>query len=460
MNIWFVTIGNSDVQLKSKANWNNLVREVRSQLNNRNFQPILVEEENFIVPARVMGIVYGQNLNEKIYNDLHFPLLDALSKFLTDKSLPDKIIIILTNQEAAFTEQDKRLRKCPYWQDTCKLKPILDEYFRRNFTNLQNENIIYLELTSQSKDEGLDNWDKTLGLVQKFLSTLTLNPLANIYVSHQAGTPAISSAIQFISLAKFGKQVKFLVTNEYEQDRTNIITSSSYLRGIQLQEAKVLLERFDYSGVENLLKFYWLDTPNPNEEKLRHLLKIAIQWNCANFEDFKIGIKDNTEYFNQDFQDYAQDRFTHWWWTGYEAAYLATVRLEQGNTVEALFHSFRAIEGIIRGFTKDEKTPLYKLILTFRPNWQLNPHVKIFNEDTRTKRNNLFHQLLGLEKTEVFQAWKTSNQSEWEARVLGCLDFISGQNFISLQEASLMCQVHQELKEALNDYELSEQVKS
>jgi len=40
MNIWILTIGSSDVQLKIKANWTRLFRAVRSQLDDRGFTPV------------------------------------------------------------------------------------------------------------------------------------------------------------------------------------------------------------------------------------------------------------------------------------------------------------------------------------------------------------------------------------------------------------------------------------
>ena len=36
----------------------------------------------------------------------------------------------------------------------------------------------------------------------------------------------------------------------------------------------------------------------------------------------------------------------NWWWIAYEEVYLAVIRRNQGNIVEAFFHSFRAFEGI------------------------------------------------------------------------------------------------------------------
>ncbi|NET02117.1 MAG: hypothetical protein F6K61_16400 [Sphaerospermopsis sp. SIO1G1] len=498
MNIWIVTTGNSDVQLKDKTtvktNWNTLYREGRKGLDkDHGFQPVQKEDDvTFTVPARVMGVIYGNQLdnnklNKDIYQDLCFPLLDAFFQKLQGKDQPDRIIVILTNQESAYQKTEK---KSPYWKDTCTLKPILKRYFAEKFPKIKE--VEYLELEPQSKSEGLDNWDQALKLVQQELSTLEFKPLDKIYVSHQAGTPAISSAIQFVSLSQFGKRVKFLVSNEYEPENTRFITSSKYLRGIQLQEAKVLLKRFDYSGVESLLKPYWLDSATPQEQKLRELLKLAIQWNFANFDEFSKGL-----------EEVAEERLKTWWWTGYEAAYLAVVRLEQGNTVEVLFHSFRAVEGLICKWAeykyknhiqyKSDGSPeikvsilrdlpdylnrlypnmqdklnkkqgklglfsesLYQLLQAAKPECQSQNHVmSIVWGKARDNRNPLFHRLLGLQEQEVFEAWDTQNKDAWKKKVLSCLNFVAEQDFTSLQKASLMYQLHQDLNQALTDYEL------
>jgi len=246
MNIWIVTTGSSDVKLKTDGNWHTLWKKVRSQLYDRRFEPTqpqnTEDNEPFIVPARAMGMVYGSQLTDEYYEDLHFPLLDAFSAKLLEKGKtnPDKIILIVTDQEAVFDEQDRRLEKSPYWQDTCTLKPIFEQYFQKKFPKVQS--IDYLELKPKSKDEGLDSWDRALVLVQQAFSSLEIDKNTTVYVSHQAGTPAISSAVQFVSLARFGKQVKFLVSNEYNPSLTKVIDASQYLKGIQVQQAKGLIE--------------------------------------------------------------------------------------------------------------------------------------------------------------------------------------------------------------------------
>lgn len=491
MNIWIITTGNSDVKLQDKSKWNSLYRQGRRELaNDCGFQPAKQEEVSFVVPARVMGVIYGNQLNDENYQDLFFPLLDAFSQQLTDRNKPDRIVVVLTNQEATYLPNPEE--KCPYWKDTCSLKPIFDKYFEINFPEV--ESIEYLVLKPNLNEEGLDNWDKALALVEQELSQLEVNKMDKIFVSHQAGTPAISSAIQFVSLARFGRQVKFLVSNEYEPDRTELIASSNYLRGIQLQEAKALLERYDYSGVESLLKPYWLEASTPQQEKLKRLLKIAIQWNFANFQNFF----DELAKLGEEYEK-------HWWRIGYEAAYLGVIRLKQGNTVEALFHSFRAVEGLICtwaehkyekhvGYKNDKKRSpfikesikndfskyidelsydmqkqlkrdgtldlysksLYILLKAAKPECKSKTHkMNAFwgREKAKDIRNPLFHRLLGLEEEDVFDAWGAKDNSSWQTKVLNCLNFVAEQDFTSLKKSSLMHGVHEDLMQALVDYE-------
>ncbi|TAE61378.1 MAG: hypothetical protein EAZ87_02420 [Nostocales cyanobacterium] len=467
MSIWIVTTGNSDVQLKHNYNatkWQKFYREVRSELSNHLFEPSrsknAAANEPYTVPARVMGMVYSSRLNDEIvFNDLHFPLLDTFTDFLKKldkKEKPNKIIVIITNQENAFDDDDKKHNKCPYWQDTCKLQPILEKYFQQKFPHFETDkNIHYLELSPKSKSEGLDNWNQCLILVNKLfkekMPNLEIREYTKIFVSHQAGTPAISSAVQFTSLANFEKQVKFLVSNEYDQGNAISIPSSSYLQGIKLQEAKELLDRYDYLGVDKIFTEFWKnnkDNLTEPEQKIKDLLAIAIQWNNANFDDFaksRIAI-------NED----AKKRTQQWWWTGYEAAYLGVIRFRQGNYVEALFHSFRAVEGLLRYLDKNkyEHKGIHDLVDIVLPNWTSSDDIKMFKNFTSKERNNLFHNLRGLEEQEVFTVWKTKDYNTWQKRVLGCINFISDQKFTKLQDSSLMSSVHEELTEAINKYEL------
>ncbi len=453
MTTWIVTTGNSDIILKHDKNWGSLYGEIRYDLECTEFSSPLPLDPNdksagYKIPARVLGLVYSNQPN--CYSDLKFPLLDTYHQYFeAEKIKPERIIILLTDQTKIFNQGQIIYEKCPYWQDTCTLKHLLERYFQDKF-NYQPE-FSYLTLTPTNSDKGIDNWNETLALVETTLRQLDYNPVKTVYISHQAGTPAISSAVQFVSLGRFQK-VQFLVSNEYfdenyqQQSKSEAIASSNYWRGMQIQKAQALLKRFDYSGVKDLFSNLWKNQEEPltpQEQQIINLLNMAIQWNSAKFKTFA-----------QARGKKAQQRLQNWWWTGYEAAYLAVVRLEQDNTVEALFHSFRAVEGLIRAKAGQTNEPLYELIAKIFPDWKFNADMKIFKDDTTKKRNNLFHQLLGMEEAEVYKAWDTNNNSQWQSRVLGCLNFVSGEKFTSLKKASLMSDVHQELEEAINNYEL------
>ncbi|NET45715.1 hypothetical protein [Okeania sp. SIO2B3] len=240
MNIWIVTTGNSDVQLTTEDNWLNLYDEVTEKLNYHEFFPTpsdFEDEDIYTVPARVLGIVYKQEFRQ-YWEDLFFPLLDNFGKKLNNEPrlMPDKIILVLTDQSILYPDYTD-LKKSPCWKDTCTLLPIFEHYFRENFPKASLE---FVELKPVD-GKGLDNWDSTLELVQKELSGLKFKEKDIIYVSHQAGTPAVSSAVQFVTLANYGKNVQFLVGNEYVKESAEIIDSSKYLRGISIQQAKGLV---------------------------------------------------------------------------------------------------------------------------------------------------------------------------------------------------------------------------
>lgn len=247
MTIWIVTTGNSDIQLKHDKNWGSLYDEVRDNLECDRFAsppPIDPDDKTagYIVPARVLGLTYG-NQPDYYKSDLKFPLLDTYRDYFETNSIkPEKIIILLTDQSKIFSEEKIIYEKCPYWQDTCMLQPLFEWYFKEHF-DCQPE----FEYLTPKSGQGIDHWNETLLLVEETLRKLDCNPLKTVYVSHQAGTPAISSAVQFVSLGIF-KEVKFLVSNQYFDDnyeqasKSDKIESSHYWRGMQIQKAKQLIK--------------------------------------------------------------------------------------------------------------------------------------------------------------------------------------------------------------------------
>jgi hypothetical protein len=472
-NVWILTIGGSDVRLKSKTNWESLRSAARDFLKpDREFKP---EPENtltgtkYILPSRVLGTVYGSAIDQS-FQDLDFPLLDNfLQKFNDEKVSIEKVFVFLTDQKEFFA-QDSKLKSCHFWNDTSALKPIISEYLKQRL-NISVENQDFRILKPKGTTEGLDNWNAVLNIVQEEIPELPIHPESTIYVSHQAGTPAMSSAVQFVCLTRFGKQVIFLLGSERDANSTNFIESSTYLYQLQIKEAEILLKSYDYSGVKSVLGI--------KNKELDLLLDSAILWNFAEFKKFNENLMNSID-LPRSSQNVIDP--LNWWLQAYESAYLAVIRLKQGNTVEAMFHSFRAVEGLMKKYVEDlhndpsiagielnGKTIIFHLgnntkpkkynsygsgLYDFLSDYRNIDNTKIdiyeFGENVFKERNELFHNLIGLDTAlSVFKKWNTQNEEEWKHRVCGCLNFISGQTFSTLEEASIMPAVHQALESAI-----------
>jgi hypothetical protein len=245
MNVWIITIGNSDVQLLIEDNWPTFRDEIADELNYNAFLPIPSDnqhQETWVAPARVLGMIYQRHLDTD-FEDLYFPLLDNFYSYFNDnkKETPDEIVYLMTDQANIFPDY-LSFNQSPCWKDTCTLQPIIEHYLKAKFPKAKLKPcILYPKKNQSEKLKGMDDWNSTLDVVRENLSQFNYNKSTTIYVSHQAGTPAISSALQFLSLAQYGKQVKFLVSNEYELNSAEIIESSQYLRGIKIEQAKSLI---------------------------------------------------------------------------------------------------------------------------------------------------------------------------------------------------------------------------
>jgi hypothetical protein len=493
MTVWIITTGSSDVQLKTEANWSTLFSKVRGEFFKKTFPPSK-NGKLWTVPARVMGTVYSQSDASAYFDDLVFPLLDNFVGKIQSEKL-SQIILILTDQENVFPISKRCSPTAEFWKDTCTLQPILKRYLETKYPD--TEILDPLILKPESPSDGLDDWDSVFKMVQSKFSKLNFPEDETIYVSHQAGTPAISSAIQFASLARFGQRVEFLVSSARDVKLTYKLKSSAFLKGLKLQEAKALLERYDYAGVKELLGPYL----NPEAEQL---LNAAIQWNCSKFDEFACLLG-----------TISGQRTETWWWTAYEAAYLAVIRHRQKDIVDAFFHSFRSIEGAFSEWGKNEfkahteirnerpylqttilsdpkgyfstakfkqdgkpKDDLAKLKCKLEELQSAGKDIILYGENLyplfrlcrgeykskcselsqfwdsnngiSEKRNKIFHQLKGLSEIELKEAWNVLTIDDWQPKILSYLNFITGQShFPSLSEASLMAQVHQQLETAI-----------
>ncbi len=277
MTTWIITTGNSDIQLKTDANWMRGERLFKKAKNNKPLCNCQGEGEDFAnlkrendtkcfpVAARVLGLVYQDH--EHCYSDLVFPLLDVLIKEFQDKKSPDRVYIILTDQEELFKTSDIKNSSCPFWQDTCTLKPLFEWYFQ---TKLKlKPDFITLQPSDKDRGRGLDHWDQVLTLVTEKLKKIQPDDI--FYISHQASTPAISSAVQFVSIGYFSN-VNFLIVNRYYEEnkiitRHEIIPSSSYWKQLQIQKAKKLITDGFPGSALALLK----EVGYNNSEKIKEL---------------------------------------------------------------------------------------------------------------------------------------------------------------------------------------------
>ena len=308
-----------------------------------------------------------------------------------------------------------------------------------------------------------------------------------VMMSVKGGVGSFGEAGRITALSKLGEKVVFFDFIENPQQNLRGDPSNytlpfrgvNYLWNRKQQEALALLDRYDYEAVNRLLR-HELES----EDKLVNVklgLTAAVHWNQGNFD-----------LFAGELGNFAKERSHQWWWIGYEVAYLAMVRLKQSHTSEAMFHSFRSVEGLMRelvihlypqhtfskrnsialkpsicreprlaSYQDDFKNKsdiymfgasLFRLIQLIQPSYKDNAAIQAYFKSA-SDRNQLFHGLTGLTKLDLFEIWQCKNQREWEKCLLDCLEFVSGQSFDSLEQASLMSKVHQEMVDEITSYQ-------
>lgn len=259
MITWLISIGNSDVQLKNLISWSTRWSKYSDDL--LSFEPPRKIKKYFPVYSRPMGILFPNISEPEVLEELAFPLLNNFAAWFQKKQIaPERIIYLLTDQTHIFDVNTRESDKdCPYWQDTCGLEKIIHTFFKIQYPNAILECLVLIPAL-----KGIDHWDSTLSLMMSKLPELELESNQDlIYVSHQAGTPAMSSALQFISLSKYGNLVHFLLSNHIQND-VEEIGSSKYLLAIQRQEAKRLVREGLPGGALSLMKK--IDTTKQYEE--------------------------------------------------------------------------------------------------------------------------------------------------------------------------------------------------
>ncbi len=312
----------------------------------------------------------------------------------------------------------------------------------------------------------------------------------------KGGVNQSSEAARITALSRFGEATYFYDFIQdadknllgYPSQYTKPFQGRNYLWNLKQTEALSLLSRWDYPAVQRVLRPY-KENADENDQAIQaiwHKLEMAIAWNMADFEAFANLLDESS-----------QQRTKTWWWTAYEAAYLAVIRFQQGNTTEAFFHSFRAVEGLMiewaiqyyhphvkvskgqprilkRSIYNDSKFPeakewnsyfdhngelklfgdkLEQLLFSSRSKLGREYHWQVFFK-TRKKRNQIFHRLYKLDRQELFQAWNAETQRAWQDKILAYLNDLSSPTSLSLslESSSLMSSIHKALEVEIQEY--------
>jgi hypothetical protein len=420
----------------------------------------------------------------EIYRQRIKPVI--IGKILSDKAAEiDKIYLIGTNQNLAVREREKDTLY------TCELiKNWVEHYYRVSVE------IIHLgtDSTNPANFEQMFCWWRYI-----WQNNIKVQPRQLVWVCLKGGVGQTSEASRISGLSLYGDRIQFFEFKQnYKANRSGVpsdyygpFLGTNYLWDRTQQQALKLLERYDYAGFDSLslLQTYFQQDLS-KLGSIAKLVEAALSWNQGNFETFfNLSQKSLTLQQKQQTQSF--------WWQAYEEAYLAVIRLRQNNTTEAMFHSFRAVEGImykwaITTFSEDvvletdefaslacsviykysalrdlfeqnnrqdqvklDLRVMRKLLEVYIPEASTSFDLKMFYKKAREQRNKLFHCIGGLSQQQVLQAWGSdiNNQNKWENRILSCLNTITGNQFQSLAQASLFASVHQRVEQAIKNYQ-------
>jgi hypothetical protein len=359
-------------------------------------------------------------------------------------------------------------------------------------------NILYIG----RNDENPSNFEEMFRWWQQvWKENIEPQPDQPILLCLKGGVGQASEASRISGLSLYGNDIKFyefIPTPHDNQkgissDYTGPFLGTNYLWDRTRQQALQLLERYDYAGLQNLVKPYY----EQNKQKWKEtyaLIKSGVSWNQGQFEDF-------FQSASFSFNNQQKEQHQQYWWMAYEQAYTAVVRLKQKNTTEAMLHSFRAVEGLIYECLKHEfkdymvnseytysslqssvlnkypalkelfvnnGNPVSEIKLDSRTQQRLiekyialtSPQANFKNlkawgsEELRNHRNRLSHKLGGISEGELYQAWgkDTYNQKDWEKRILNCLNLITENKFNYLWQGSLFASIHERVRTAIKNY--------
>jgi hypothetical protein len=416
--------------------------------------------------------------NIEYYCDRLQPVI--LGKLLKDQlNNLETIYLVVTDQNEPTQQREK---------DTLYAGEIIKYWLKK-----LNPSLIVEILYIGRDNENPSNFEEMFRWWQKAWKE-NIKPESNqpILLCLKGGVGQASEASRISGLSFYGNNIKFYEFTPSPHNNQKGIASdysgpflgTNYLWDRTRQQALQLLERYDYAGLQSLIKPYY--EQNKQEWKDTYaLIKSGVSWNEGQFEDFFQSASFSLS--NQQKEQHQQ-----YWWMSYEQAYTAVVRLKQKNTTEAMLHSFRAVEGLIYKYLKHEfkehiieskytYSSLKSSVLTEYPALRelfdnetnktgiqlnsLNQQRVIeklinINQDlgawgsSRNLRNQFSHKLGGISESELFQAWGKDihNQKDWEKQILNCLNMITENKFSFLWQGSLFASIHHKVVTAIKNY--------
>jgi hypothetical protein len=278
------------------------------------------------------------------YIDRLMPVI--IGKLISDHAPEiEKVYLIVTNQKEHIPQREK---------DTIHSGGLITAWITKKYPTIAAE-VIELgpEGTNPASFEETFNWWYT-----KWHTKITTQHNQEIWLCLKGGVGQTSEAGRISGLNLYAEQIKFFESIEDSHKNRQGICSdyigpllgSNYLWVRTQKQALTLLDRPDFAGAQAILSTY-INNQKISETTTK-LLDAGIAWNQGQFESF-------FDLAQQTLTPEQQQQQSTWWWMAYEQAYLAIIRLQQANTTEAMLHSFRAIEGCLLKWVKENSLLIY-----------------------------------------------------------------------------------------------------
>lgn len=338
-------------------------------------------------------------LLDNIKTYIHRILPVIIGKLLLERgSELEKVYLIATDQKPEIREREK---------DTVYSAQLIKQWIIHKFDHLGENDIEIITLgedgTNPSNFEDMFQWWRKI-----WRNQIKIAEKQPIWLCLKGGVGQAAEASRISGLSFFGDRILFYEFRQNSEanragiasDYTEPLPGTNYLWDRTQQQVLKLLHRYDYAEALDLLQPYF-SKDKSKFGALPNLLKAGIGWNQGQFNDFQKLAKSSMSNVPP------KDNF---WWMAYEQAYIAVIRLEQQNTTEALFHSFRAVEGLVCQYILDK----YKAYIRYSSPSQANtpylwddklpPNLKKWFEESKSQR----HGNVGLYGKPLFSLLKLS----------------------------------------------------